>query len=119
LAEIKAACSIRDHNNAGTQTVPIRHIRGSGGRCNDFDTAFRPLQSHNEERWLNVAVARQMGVALPPVSLIQVGDVYFVRDGHHRISVAQARGQKEVDAVVTVWDVVGSLPWECQCLPAV
>ena len=38
--------------------------------------------------------------------------VYFVRDGHHRISVARARGQRAIDAVVTVWDVAGPLPWE-------
>jgi hypothetical protein len=49
---------------------------------------------------------------LPPVRLIQVGDVYFVRDGHHRISVAKALGQTEIDAVVSVWHAAGPLPWE-------
>jgi hypothetical protein len=46
------------------------------------------------------------------VELIQVGDLYFVRDGHHRISVARAWGQATIDAEVTVWEVVGPLPWE-------
>jgi uncharacterized protein (DUF1015 family) len=46
------------------------------------------------------------------VVLIQVGDVYFVRDGHHRISVARALGQEELEAEVTCWQVTGSLPWE-------
>jgi hypothetical protein len=46
------------------------------------------------------------------VQLIRVGDVYFVRDGHHRISVARQRGQDAVDAEVTVWEVDGPLPWE-------
>jgi hypothetical protein len=49
---------------------------------------------------------------LTPVELIQVGDVYFVRDGHHRISVAQAMGQKAIDAEVTVLEVAGPLPEE-------
>jgi hypothetical protein len=57
-------------------------------------------------------LARQQGAKLPPVALIQVGDVYFVKDGHHRISVARALGQVEIEAVVTVWHVAGQLPWE-------
>jgi hypothetical protein len=49
---------------------------------------------------------------LPPVVLVQVGDIYFVRDGHHRISVARALGQLNIDARVTVWEVNGPLLWE-------
>jgi hypothetical protein len=52
------------------------------------------------------------GDPLPPVELIQVGSVYFVRDGHHRISVARAMGQQEIEAVVTVWQTADILPWE-------
>ena len=55
------------------------------------------------EAWLE-------GVALPPVELIRGGDVYFVRDGHHRISVAAACEAREIDALVTVWEVEGALP---------
>jgi hypothetical protein len=62
--------------------------------------------------WLSVAVARQRGKSLPPVKLIQVGDVYYVQDGHHRISVARALGQRDIEAEVTVWQVTGPLPWE-------
>jgi hypothetical protein len=51
-------------------------------------------------------------VTLPAVDLIQIGDVYFVRDGHHRISVGRAMGQEIIDAEVTVWEVAGPLPWE-------
>jgi hypothetical protein len=65
-----------------------------------------------------VAKARLKGVTLPPVELIQVGDVYFVRDGHHRISVARAFGQEHVDAEVTVWEVTESLSHE-QLAPVV
>ena len=92
--------------------MPVRQIRGSEGRCADFDADFRPLQTHSKGRWVNVAVARERGMGLPPVELIQVGDVYFVRDGHHRISVAKALGEEAVDAEVTVLDVTGPLPWE-------
>jgi len=53
-----------------------------------------------------------MGVTLPLVDLVQVGDVYFVRDGHHRISVARAFGQESIDAQVTVWEVARPLSRE-------
>src|SRR6266508_3609036 len=75
------------------------------GRCDDFDVGFHPLKEHTEERWVSVARAQLRGLGLPPVELIQMGDAYFVRDGHHRISVAAALGQQEIDAVVTVWQV--------------
>jgi hypothetical protein len=52
-----------------------------------------------------VAQARQQGLSLPPVELTQVGEVYFVRDGHHRISVARALGQTDIEAEVRVWQV--------------
>jgi hypothetical protein len=112
LTTVKATCAVRNRHYAGIQTVPLRQVRGSEGRCNDFDDAFHPLQTHNRGRWLGIATAWRLGVTLPPVELIQVGDIYFVRDGHHRISVAQALGQKYIDAEVTVWRVSGPLSWE-------
>ncbi|MBI1877556.1 MAG: hypothetical protein HYR94_04880 [Chloroflexi bacterium] len=103
LAEIEANCSIHNRYSAGMQMAPICQIRGSQGRCNDFDQNFNPLQNHLKSRWLGVATARQLGKTLPPVELTQVGDIYFVRDGHHRISVAKALGQIEIEAEVRVW----------------
>jgi hypothetical protein len=105
LTAVAAAGAIGDRHAAGTQTVPIRQIGGSEGRCADFDRAFHPLNAHTEERWVSVARAYMRGLGLPPVELIQIGDAYFVRDGHHRISAAAALGQQEIDAVVTVWQV--------------
>src|SRR5262249_49583669 len=113
LNTVAAASAIGDRRAAGTQTVPIGQIRGSEGRCEDFDVAFHPLKAHTEDRWLSVAKANLRGRGLPPVELIQLGEVYFVRDGHHRISVAAALGQQEIDAVVTVWQVTA--PAQAQC----
>lgn len=112
LSDVLASCTLRGSHHAGTRSVPISQIRGSEGRCDDFDADFQPLRSHNRGRWVSVATARARGVTLPVVELVQVGDAYFVRDGHHRISVAKAWGQESIDAEVTVWDVVGPLPWE-------
>jgi len=87
-------------------------IRGSEGRCQDFDADFRPLKELSRERWMAIAAAWKLGTELPPVQLVQIRDLYFVRDGHHRISVARAMRQENIDAEVTVWEVVGTLPWE-------
>lgn len=105
LTAVAATCAVGNRRAAGTQTVPIHQICGSEGRCDDFDIAFRPLKGHTQDRWLSVASAYLRGCGLPPVELIRIGAVYFVRDGHHRISVAAALGQQEIDALVTVWQV--------------
>lgn len=89
----------------GHQTVPVSHIRGSEGRSREFDAAFRPLRPHGSERWRKLARLWLSGEGIPPVDLIRMGDNYFVRDGHHRVSVATALGQIEIDAIVTVWEI--------------
>ena len=89
----------------GAMAVPISQIQGSEGKSEEFDAEFRPLKPFSRDRWVSVAVALLQGKALPPVELIKVGQQYFVRDGHHRISVARAYGQYDVDAVVTVWNM--------------
>jgi hypothetical protein len=83
-----------------TVVVPLDKIVGTEGRSDDFDAKFRPLKQHNRDRWINLAAARYMGVVLPAVELVQDGDEYYVRDGHHRISVAKVMGQLEIDARV-------------------
>jgi hypothetical protein len=112
LASVEANGTVDARCEAGLRAVPLEQIRGSEGRTDDFDRDFHPLQEHTRSRWLSVAAAGRRGQALPPVDLIQVGDVYFVRDGHHRISVACTIGQKAIDAKVIVWHVDGPLPWE-------
>lgn len=97
----------------GLHLVPLAQIRGSEGRSRDFDADFRPLKPYDEERWVQIAVAYQLGLGLPPVELVQVGDSYFVRDGHHRVSVAKLLGQEAIEAEVTVWEgaeTVGASP---------
>lgn len=83
---------------SGVINVALDQIIGSEGRTDDFDSAVNPLKSHNRDRWIGIAAARKKGVTLPPVELIQVGGEYFVRDGNHRVSVAKAAGQVEIEA---------------------
>ncbi len=105
LACVEAGAKIYGRHYLGVQSVPIACIRGTEGREQDFDATFHPLGPRTRGRWLKIAVAQQTGEALPPVELIRVGETYFVRDGHHRISVAAALGQTDVDAEVTVWQL--------------
>lgn len=112
LNAVRASCQVRSSRYGGTRAVPIDQIRGSEGRSDDFDADFRPTSNRTRGRWMSVAAAVLMGKTLPPVDLVEIGDRYFVRDGHHRISVARALGQTAVDAEVTVLDMAGPLPWE-------
>lgn len=85
-----------------TRQIPVAQIVGSvePARSQDFDAEFRPRNPHLKERWLSVAVRRQAGRALPPVDLVQVGERYFVVDGHHRVSVERALGSQSIQARV-------------------
>ncbi|MBV7332216.1 hypothetical protein KFU94_29080 [Chloroflexi bacterium TSY] len=104
LYDVGNGKSIRAQNRPGIDLVPIAQIRGSEGRCCDFDTEFRPLKAHSKDRWIGIALAYENNVGLPAVDLIRVNDDYYVRDGHHRISVAKVRGQLEIEANVQVWN---------------
>lgn len=87
----------------GIQTVPIEQIVGSAtNRYADFDRAFLPAQARTKSRWKRIDQLRMEGEELPPVQLYQLGDMYFVRDGHHRISVARQMGQAFIDAEVVL-----------------
>jgi hypothetical protein len=89
----------------GVRTVPLNRIKGSEGRSTDFDCDFNPLHARTRDRWMSIAIARSQGDTLPLVELIQLGEDYFVRDGHHRISVAHAFSEEYIDAVVIVLEL--------------
>jgi len=112
LNALKPSLSVRGGYYAGIQVVPIHSIIGSEGKTTDFDMGFHPLYETSRERWVGMALAYLSNLPLPPVELIQVGDVYFVRDGHHRISVSQAFGQTSMDAEVIVWRATPPFPWQ-------
>jgi hypothetical protein len=85
----------------GNQTVPIKLIVGSEGRYRDFNKYFLPRSEHLRSRWERVDEAHIMDITLPSIQLYEIGGVYFVRDGNHRVSVARAQGVEFIDAEVT------------------
>lgn len=91
----------RTEISRGTQLVPISSIIGSVGRYRDFDRAFLPLSGADRERWKRLDVAFNELQDLPPIDVYKIGDVYFVRDGNHRVSVAKANGLDVIEATVT------------------
>jgi hypothetical protein len=86
---------------AGVRAIPLAAITATvePNRAAQFDGEFRP-RATARERWLRIWLAEYRGTLLPPISVVGVGDAYAVRDGHHRVSVAKARGAVMIDAVV-------------------
>ncbi len=98
--EAKGALEQWSQAYRGMKTVEIEKIRGSVGRCRDFDETFLPLRASLAHRWGRVDRAYHRGVELPAVSLYKFGEVYFVRDGNHRVSVAKYHKAAAIDAEV-------------------
>lgn len=84
----------------GLVTVPLEKIVGSEGRYRDFNRHFLPKKDHLKQRWMSIDKTHYQDIILPPVRLYEMGGVYFVRDGNHRVSVARSLGQMEIDAEV-------------------
>ena len=112
LETLKQALTVRGSCYAGIQVVRIDAIIGSEGRSADFDIDFCPVSEAARERWINMAIVHLSRLPLPPIQLIQIGDAYFVRDGHHRISVSRAFGQAAMDAEVITWKASPPFPWQ-------
>ncbi len=86
----------------GLREIPLNAIVGSTGRYGDFTRDFLPRAAVNEFRWAGVKQAAENKVAgLPPIEVYQMGEAYFVRDGHHRVSVAREMGFDTISAYVT------------------
>jgi hypothetical protein len=85
----------------GMREIPLCAIRGTvePSRASMFDASFRPAPAARP-RWQRIWLAEHRGQVLPPISVERVGDTYAVRDGHHRVSVARARGAATIDAML-------------------
>lgn len=82
------------------QEIPLASIVGSVDRCTDYTPGFLPLNDSDQERWTGVKRAFASGRALPPIQVYRTGDVYFVIDGNHRVSVARQLGRTHIEAHV-------------------
>ncbi|MDR1949919.1 MAG: transcriptional regulator [Spirochaetaceae bacterium] len=101
LNDVKEILKPQNETYRGMQAVPINLIVGSEGRYRDFNKYFLPKSDHLKSRWVRVDEARLKDIILPPIQLYEIGGVYFVRDGNHRVSVAKSQGGEIIDAEVT------------------
>ena len=101
LARIRELVKPQGECYAGCKTIPVEKIVGSEDRRADFNKDFMPRKKFMINRWCSVARASYQGRILPPIKVIEVGGVYFVRDGNHRVSVARLRKFAYIDADVT------------------
>jgi hypothetical protein len=99
--EVLDALGFVSKRSIGLQVVALESIVGSVDRTRDFDRRFRPTSGRVRARWERIAAAMRRGEPMPPVALNRIGEIHFVEDGHHRISVARALGWEVIDAVVT------------------
>jgi hypothetical protein len=99
--EVVAALGRRGERDLGLEVIPIDTIVGSVDRARDFDRSFRPTSRSARERWQRIATAVRRGEAMPPIDVYRIGELHFVRDGHHRVSVARAMHQPTIEAYVT------------------
>ncbi len=99
--EVVHALGRKGERVLGLQTIALATIVGSVDRTRDFDRRFRPTSNRLRERWQGIDMALRRGRGMPPISVYRIGDLHFVRDGHHRVSVALAMRNTVIEAYVT------------------
>jgi hypothetical protein len=102
--EVRDKLKIRGQHYIGIQAIPLDKIVGSVGRYHEFNRAFLPTQDRIRERWKRVYEVAHSQEGFPPIDVYKIGDVYFVRDGHHRVSVLKELGATTIEATVTELD---------------
>src|SRR3981081_2795263 len=98
--EVRRAARLEGQSYKGLKDVPLADIRGSVGRPNDFDASFLRVKPQMRKRWEQLDAAMRRGEAVPPIEVDHLGNVYFVKDGHHRVSVARHLGWTTIPARV-------------------
>ena len=99
--EVVAALGMTGERKLGLQVIKLDTVVGTVDSSRDFDRRFRPTSGRVRERWERLALAQRRGESIPPIDVYRVGELHFVVDGHHRVSIALATGQKTIDAYVT------------------
>ena len=99
--EVVQALGRTGERRLGEQLIPLDSIVGTVDRAREFDRSFRPTSPRVRERWQRINLAQRKGEAMPPIDVYRIGDMHFVKDGHHRVSVARALGHRDISAYVT------------------
>ncbi|MDT8909402.1 chromosome partitioning protein ParB [Amycolatopsis sp. PS_44_ISF1] len=100
--EVVEALGYAGEARLGLRVIRLDSIVGTVDRSRDFDRRFRPTSGRVRERWERLALAARRGEEIPPIEVYRVGELHFIIDGHHRVSVALAQGVSTTEASVTV-----------------
>lgn len=100
--EVVQALGYVSETRIGTRVITLDSIVGTVDRSRDFDRRFRPTSARVRQRWERLALAARRGEAIPPIEVYRIGELHFIIDGHHRVSVALAQGLSTIEASVTV-----------------
>lgn len=100
LDDVVSALGMEAERDLGLQTIALDTVVGTVDSRRDFDRRFRPTSARVRERWERLALAQRRGESIPPIDVYRVGDLHFVKDGHHRVSIALATGARTIDAYV-------------------
>src|SRR6266508_759448 len=98
--EVAEKLKLHARAESGTKNIPLNAIVGSVGRYTDFTRTFLPRRRDDQQRWARVKAAVEEGLGLPPIEVYKVGEVYFVIDGNHRVSIARQQGFNSIEARV-------------------
>ena len=99
--EVVQALGQRGERRLGVQLIPLDSIVGTVDRGREFDRRFNPTSQRVRPRWERIATAQRRGEGMPPIDVYRIGKLHFVKDGHHRVSVARALGYRDINAFVT------------------
>ncbi len=99
--EVVAALGRVGERHLGLAVIELDSVVGTVERAGEFDRRFRPTSTRSRARFEQIAAAERRGQSFPPIDVYRVGDAHFVKDGHHRVAVARARGRRLIEASVT------------------
>ena len=109
--EVKQLLKLRDSVYRGLHEIELDTIIGSAGKHRDFTRTFRPKNYKAEDRWRRVdELFHKQG--FEPIEVYKVGQVYFVRDGHHRVSVNRTHHIPTIEAYVVEYSTPVSITKE-------
>jgi hypothetical protein len=120
--DLRAKLGLLPVHESGLCEIPLDRIVGSVGKCHNFTPSFLPRSDGVKDRWKQIYVLALGFKGLPPIQVYQVGNTYFVQDGHQRVSVARVLGAKTIEAYVIEFAPAASLPLDTPrdapiCLP--
>ena len=121
LADVVQAAGIKSEADGGVREISLAHVRGSECRSMDFDVSFLPRRRYLRRRWVRLYTEMEEGRPVPPIDVYQVGEAYFVKHGHDRVSVARRLGRQRIQAhviEVSTRAPVGSDMSACELLQA-